>query len=92
MSVSVSSPAQLHVNTHFWECVPVVCKQSGSPGRPGSPFHCPLCQDGCRGWSAACAMHRCGSQGNSLRSVWNLCPLHGFVLVSFEKQMLLGVA
>lgn len=68
MSVSVSSPAQLCVNTHFWQCVPVVCRQSGSPGVPGSPFHCPLCQDGCRGWSAARAMHQRGSQGNSLRS------------------------
>lgn len=71
MSVSVSTPAQLRVNTHLWERVPVVCKQSGSPGMPGSPFYCPPCLGGCKGLSAARAMHQhgTGSQGNSPRSV-----------------------
>lgn len=70
MSVSVSTPAQLHVNTRLWERVPVVCKQSGSPGMPGGPFHCPPCQGGCKGLPAAHAMHQhgTGSQGNSPRS------------------------
>lgn len=90
MSVSVS---MLHVNTHLWERVPVVW--SGSPGMPGSPFHCPLCQDGCRG---AQQPMPCTSVVRKPREepeecgIWNLHPKHGLVLVSLEKQMLLGVA
>lgn len=62
MSVSVSSPAQLHMNTHLWEHVPVVCKQSGSPGMPWQSIPLPTVPGWLQEVSAACAMHHCGQQ------------------------------
>lgn len=95
MRVSVSTPVQLHVNTHLWEVVSVVSKQSGSPGNPGSPFraHCARVAAGIV--SSPChapVRDRKPREQPEECCIWNLCPMHGLVLVSFEKQMLLGGA
>lgn len=94
----VSSSAHLRVNAHLRERGSAFCQRSGSHGVPGTSPQWP-CQDGCEGLSAARAVHQLGtgSQGNKQPEecwIWNgmLRPMHRLMLVSFENQMLLGIA
>lgn len=92
--MSVCQPL-LSVNTHLWERVPVVCRQSGSPACLAvHPIaHCArMAAEGAQQPMPCTSVVRKPREEPEECGIWNLRPEHGLVLLSLEKQMLLGVA